>query len=276
MQKTLFQYILQRKSWFNVENIILEYPFNNNPMVGLVRLNRPKVLNALSTHLMKELLDTLVSLDENPQVRVIILTGNDKAFAAGADIAQMVTDSPIDQIQERRFKHWQMLGQINKPIIAAVNGFALGGGCELAMSCDLIIAGDKAKFGQPEISIGTTPGAGGTQRLTKALGKSKAMYMVLTGEMIDAYEALDHGLVAKVVPEKSLIEETFQIALKIADKAPVAVALAKESVNKSFEMSLKDGLDFERRNFYLTFSSKDQKEGMRAFLEKRKPNYEGN
>jgi len=144
------------------------------------------------------------------------------------------------------------------------------------MSCDLIIAGDKAKFGQPEISIGTTPGAGGTQRLTRALGKSKAMYMVLTGEMIDAYEALESGLVAKVVPEKSLIEETYQIARKIADKAPVAVALAKESVNKSFEMSLKDGLDFERRNFYLTFSSKDQKEGMKAFLEKRKPNYEGN
>jgi enoyl-CoA hydratase len=259
-----------------VENIILEYPFNNNPMVGLVRLNRPKVLNALSTHLMRELVETLIGLDENPKVRVIILTGNDKAFAAGADIAQMVTDSPIDQIQERRFKHWQMLGHITKPIIAAVNGFALGGGCELAMSCDLIIAGDKAKFGQPEISIGTTPGAGGTQRLTKALGKSKAMYMVLTGEMIDAYEALDSGLVAKVVPEKSLIEETYQIALKIADKAPVAVALAKESVNKSFEMSLKDGLDFERRNFYLTFSSKDQKEGMKAFLEKRKPNYEGN
>lgn len=276
MQKILFQFILLRKSWFRVENIILEYPFNNNPLVGLVRLNRPKVLNALSTHLMKELVETLISLDENPIVRVIVLTGNEKAFAAGADIAQMVQDSPIDQIQERRFKHWQMLGQITKPIIAAVNGFALGGGCELAMSCDLIIAGDKAKFGQPEISIGTTPGAGGTQRLTKALGKSKAMYMVLTGEMIDAYEALENGLVAKVVPEKSLIEETYQVALKIADKAPMAVALAKESVNKSFEMSLRDGLDFERRNFYLTFSSKDQKEGMKAFLEKRKPNYEGN
>ena len=259
-----------------MENIILEYPFNNDPTIGLVRLNRPKVLNALSTDLMKELLETLISLDENPAVRVIILTGNDKAFAAGADIAQMVSDSPIDQIQERRFKHWQMLGHINKPIIAAVNGFALGGGCELAMSCDLIIAGDQAKFGQPEISIGTTPGAGGTQRLTRAIGKSKAMYMVLTGEMIDAYEALNSGLVAKVVPEKSLLEEAFLVAKKIAEKAPVAVALAKESVNKSFEMSLKDGLDFERRNFYLTFSSKDQKEGMKAFLEKRKPHYEGN
>ncbi len=245
-------------------------------MVALVKLNRPKVLNALSSDLMKELVETLIKLDENPSVRVIILTGNDKAFAAGADIAQMVNDSPIDQIQERRFKHWQLLSTITKPIIAAVNGFALGGGCELAMSCDLIIAGDKAKFGQPEISIGTTPGAGGTQRLTRAIGKSKAMYMVLTGEMIEAKEALDLGLLAKVVPEKSLLEETYQVAKKIADKAPVAVALAKESVNKAFEMSLKDGLDFERRNFYLTFSSKDQKEGMKAFLEKRKPNYQGN
>ncbi len=259
-----------------MENIILEYPFKNDPTIGLVKLNRPKVLNALSTNLMKELVETLISLDENPDVRVIILTGNDKAFAAGADITQMVSDSPIDQIQERRFKHWQLLGTITKPIIAAVNGFALGGGCELAMSCDIIIAGDKAKFGQPEISIGTTPGAGGTQRLTRAIGKSKAMYMVLTGEMIDAYEAHDLGLVAKVVPEKGLLEEAYQIAKKISDKAPVAVALAKESVNKSFDMSLKDGLDFERRNFYLTFSSKDQKEGMKAFLEKRKPNYQGN
>jgi enoyl-CoA hydratase len=259
-----------------MENIILEYPYKNDPTIGLVKLNRPKVLNALSSSLMKELVETLISLDENPELRVIILTGSEKAFAAGADIGQMVTDSPIDQIQERRFKHWQLLGTITKPVIAAVNGFALGGGCELAMSCDLIIAGDKAKFGQPEISIGTTPGAGGTQRLTRAIGKSKAMYMVLTGDMMDAYEGERLGLVAKVVPEKALLEEAYLIAKKISEKAPVAVALAKESVNKSYEMALKDGLDFERRNFYLTFSSKDQKEGMKAFLEKRKPNYQGN
>lgn len=259
-----------------MENIILEHPFRNDPQVALIRLNRPKVLNALSSALMRELVETLLILDEDPSVRVIILTGNEKAFAAGADIAQMVTDSPIDQIQERRFKHWQLLSTITKPIIAAVNGFALGGGCELAMACDLIIAGDKAKFGQPEISIGTTPGAGGTQRLTKAIGKSKAMYLILTGEMLDASEALNMGLVAKVVPEQTLLEETYLVAKKISEKAPVAVALAKESVNKAFEMSLKDGLDFERRNFYLTFSSKDQKEGMSAFLEKRKPTYQGN
>ena len=165
---------------------------------------------------------------------------------------------------------------ISKPVIAAVNGFALGGGCELAMSCDFIIAGDSAKFGQPEIKIGTTPGAGGTQRLTRAIGKAKAMHMILTGEMIDAHEAARWGLVAKVVPAKALLQEVYEIAKLIVDRAPVAVKLAKESVNKAYEMSLTDGMDFERRNFYLTFSSLDQKEGMRAFMEKRNPEYKGN
>jgi enoyl-CoA hydratase len=169
-----------------------------------------------------------------------------------------------------------MLKLITKPIIAAVNGFALGGGCELAMSCDLIIAGDDAKFSQPEIKIGTIPGAGGTQRLTRAIGKSKAMMMVLTGDMIDAQTALDWGLVAKVVPAQTLLQETLELAKIISDRAPVAVRLAKEAVNKSFEMTLKDGMDFERRNFYLTFASADQKEGMKAFIEKRKPEYLGN
>jgi enoyl-CoA hydratase len=169
-----------------------------------------------------------------------------------------------------------MLRLITKPIIAAVNGFALGGGCELAMACDLIIAGDEAKFSQPEIKIGTIPGAGGTQRLTRAIGKSKAMMMVLTGEMIDAKTAYEWGLVAKVVPAITLLQETFELAKIISDRAPVAVRLAKEAVNKSFETPLKDGMDFERRNFYLTFSSQDQKEGMKAFMEKRNPSYKGN
>ena len=259
-----------------MENILLEYPYKNNEHVALVRLNRPKVLNALSTDLMNELVDCMLELDQNPNVRVIILTGNERAFAAGADIAQMVTASPIDQINDNRFRTWEMLRLITKPIIAAVNGFALGGGCELAMSCDLIIAGDDAKFSQPEIKIGTIPGAGGTQRLTRAIGKSKAMMMVLTGDMIDAETACDWGLVAKVVPAPTLLQETFELAKTIADRAPVAVRLAKEAVNKSFEMTLKDGMDFERRNFYLTFSSLDQKEGMKAFMEKRSPNYQGN
>ena len=259
-----------------MENIELVYPYKNNEHIALVRLNRPKVLNALSTDLMNELVECMLELDQNPNIRVIILTGNERAFAAGADIAQMVTASPIDQINDNRFRTWEMLRLITKPIIAAVNGFALGGGCELAMSCDLIIAGDDAKFSQPEIKIGTIPGAGGTQRLTRAIGKSKAMMMVLTGDMIDAHTACDWGLVAKVVPAPTLLQETFELAKTIADRAPVAVRLAKEAVNKSFEMTLKDGMDFERRNFYLTFSSLDQKEGMKAFMEKRSPNYQGN
>ena len=259
-----------------MENILLEYPYRNNEHIALVQLNRPKVLNALSTDLMNELVECLLELDQNPDVRVIILTGNERAFAAGADIAQMATASPIDQIIDNRFRTWEMFRLITKPIIAAVNGFALGGGCELAMACDLIIAGDDAKFSQPEIKIGTIPGAGGTQRLTRAIGKSKAMMMVLTGDMIDATTALDWGLVAKVVPAPALLQETFELAKTISNRAPVAVRLAKEAVNKSFEMTLKDGMDFERRNFYLTFSSLDQKEGMKAFMEKRSPNYQGN
>lgn len=259
-----------------MENILLEYPYKNNAHIALVKLNRPKVLNALSTDLMEELVTCMTELDKNPEVRVIILTGNERAFAAGADIAQMVTANPIDQINDQRFRTWEMLRLITKPVIAAVNGFALGGGCELAMSCDLIIAGDDAKFSQPEIKIGTIPGAGGTQRLTRAIGKSKAMMMVLTGDMVDADTAYNWGLVAKVVPAQALLQETFELAKTIADRAPVAVRLAKEAVNKSFEMTLKDGMDFERRNFYLTFSSLDQKEGMKAFMEKRSPEYKGN
>ncbi len=259
-----------------MENIFLEYPYKNHHHIALVSLNRPKVLNALSTDLMNELVDCFLDLDKNPEVRVIILTGSDRAFAAGADIAQMVAATPIDQINDQRFRTWEMLKLITKPIIAAVNGFALGGGCELAMSCDFIIAGDEAKFSQPEIKIGTIPGAGGTQRLTRAIGKSKAMMMVLTGEMIDAKTAYEWGLVAKVVPSATLLQETFEVAKIISERAPVAVRLAKEAVNKSFEMTLKDGMDFERRNFYLTFSSLDQKEGMNAFLEKRNPKYQGN
>jgi enoyl-CoA hydratase len=258
------------------KNILCEFPYAGNDHIALVTLNRPKVLNALSTELMEDLVDCFFALEDNPQCRVIILTGNDRAFAAGADIEQLAKATPVDQIQDNRFRTWKQLPLITKPIIAAVNGFALGGGCELAMSCDFIIAGDKAKFGQPEISIGTIPGAGGTQRLTKALGKSKSMYHVLTGEMFGAADAEKAGLVAKVVPAETLLQETLEVAQMIASKAPVAVKLAKEAVNAAFETPLKEGLEFERRNFYLTFASADQKEGMRAFLEKRKPEYKGN
>lgn len=225
---------------------------------------------------MKELLEAMFALEDDKDTRVIILTGSDRAFAAGADIAQMVEATSIDMINDTRLKIWKQLALVSKPVIAAVNGFALGAGSELAMSCDFIVASDTAKFGQPEIKIGTIPGAGGTQRLTRAIGKSKAMMMVLTGDMMDAYEAEKAGLVAKVVPTEALMQETFEIAKVIANRAPVAVKLAKEAVNMAFETPLKDGMEYERRNFYLTFSSKDQKEGMKAFLEKREPKYEGN
>lgn len=260
----------------NFENILVTKNYRNHAHIALIQLNRPKVLNALSTDLMKDLVEALFLLEDDKDVRVIILTGNERAFAAGADIGQMAEASPIDQINDTRLRTWKQLALISKPLIAAVNGFALGAGCELAMSCDLIIAGDAARFGQPEIKIGTIPGAGGTQRLTRAIGKSKAMLAVLTGEMMDAYEAEKSGLIAKVVPSETLMQETFEIAKVIANRAPVAVKLAKEAVNIAFESSLKDGMEFERRNFYLTFASKDQKEGMKAFMEKREPRYEGN
>lgn len=258
------------------ENILVTKNYRDHKHIALIQLNRPKVLNALSTDLMREVVEAMFQLEDDKEVRVIILTGSDRAFAAGADIGQMAEASPVDQIYNNRYRTWKQLSLMTKPIIAAVNGFALGAGCELAMSCDFIIAGDSAKFGQPEIKIGTMPGAGGTQRLTRAIGKSKAMLTVLTGEPMDAYEAERAGLVAKVVPAETLMQETFEIAKAIANRAPVAVRLAKESVNMAFETSLKDGMEFERRNFYLTFSSLDQKEGMKAFIEKREPKYEGN
>lgn len=258
------------------ENILVTKNYRDHAHIALVQLNRPKVLNALSTHLMKEVIEAFFILEDDKDVRVIILTGSDRAFAAGADIGQMAESTPIDQINDNRFRTWKQFPLITKPIIAAVNGFALGGGCELAMACDFILAGDTARFGQPEIKIGTIPGAGGTQRLTKAIGKSKAMLAVLTGDMMDAYEAEKSGLVAKVFPAETLMQETFEIAKVIANRAPVAVKLAKEAVNMAFETPLKDGMEFERRNFYLTFASKDQKEGMKAFIEKREPKYEGN
>ncbi|WP_408099205.1 enoyl-CoA hydratase-related protein [Peredibacter sp. HCB2-198] len=258
------------------ENILLTKNYQNHAHVALIQLNRPKVLNAISTDLLKELVEALYLLEDDKDVRVIMITGGDRAFAAGADIAQLAEASPIDQINDTRIRTWKQMSLISKPIIAAVNGFALGAGSELAMSCDFIIAGDSARFGQPEIKIGTIPGAGGTQRLTRAIGKSKAMLAVLTGEMMDAYEAEKSGLVAKVVPAETLMQETFEIAKVIANRAPIAVKLAKEAVNMAFETPLKEGMEFERRNFYLTFSSKDQKEGMKAFMEKREPKYEGN
>lgn len=245
------------------------------PLVALVELNRPKELNALNLQLMQELRDSLQQLDKNENVRAIIITGNDQAFAAGADIKQMADKSTIDMLMIDQFSTWDQIRKTKKPIIAAVSGFALGGGCELAMTCDMIIASESAKFGQPEIKIGVMPGAGGTQRLTKAIGKAKAMELVLTGRFLSAEEAHFYGLVNKVVPVEMYLQEAVSLAKEIVQMSPVAIQLAKESVNRSFETHLDEGLHFERKNFYLTFSSEDQKEGMKAFIEKRKATYKG-
>lgn len=245
------------------------------PGVALIQLNRPKELNALNLQLMQELRDTLQQLDKNDSVRVIIITGNEQAFAAGADIKQMADKSAIDMLTIDQFSTWDQIRKTKKPIIAAVSGFALGGGCELAMTCDMIIASESAKFGQPEIKIGVMPGAGGTQRLTKAVGKAKAMELVLTGRFLSAEEALSRGLINKVVPVEMFMHEATQLAKEIAQMSPIAIQLAKEAVNRSFETHLGEGLLLERKNFYLAFASEDQKEGMKAFIEKRKPEYKG-
>src|SRR5690348_13502964 len=220
---------------------------------------------------MQEVRDTLQKLDKDDNVKVFIITGNDQAFAAGADIKQMADKSAIDMQVMDQFSTWDQIRKTKKPIIAAVSGFALGGGCEFAMTCDMIIASETAKFGQPEIKIGVMPGAGGTQRLTKALGKAKAMELILTGKFLSAEEAYAYKLVNKVVPNEMVVHEALTLAREIAQMSPVAVQLAKESINRSFETHLDEGLHFERKNFYLAFASDDQKEGMRAFVEKRKP-----
>jgi enoyl-CoA hydratase len=256
-----------------MEYIVLTEQYR--PFISLIQLNRPKDLNALNLQLMQELRDTLMQLDKNDNVRVIIITGNEQAFAAGADIKQMADKTAIDMFMIDQFSTWDQVKKTRKPIIAAVSGFALGGGCELAMTCDMIIASETAKFGQPEIKIGVMPGAGGTQRLTRALGKAKAMELVLTGKFLSAQEALFYGLINRIVPVELYLQEAVQLATEIAQMSPVATQLAKEAVVRSFETHLDEGLHFERKNFYLAFASDDQKEGMKAFIEKRKPVYTG-
>ena len=240
--------------------------------VALIRLNRPKVLNALCDQLMEELGQALRGFDADPNVAAIVITGNEKAFAAGADIKEMQGRTyPAVYLDDFIGKRWEAVMQVQKPVIAAVAGYALGGGCELAMMCDMIIAGDNARFGQPEINLGVIPGAGGTQRLTRAVGKSKAMEMVLTGRMMDAQEAERSNLVSRVVPAAEVVEEAVRIGEKIAALSAPAVATAKEAVNRAFETTLAEGVKFERRVFHALFATEDQKEGMSAFAEKRKP-----
>ncbi|CAN5166594.1 enoyl-CoA hydratase-related protein [soil metagenome] len=243
--------------------------------VGIVTLNRPKVLNALNHELMAELVKALEEFDRDDAIRVIVLTGGERAFAAGADIKEMSDETTVSIMDKDQFSTWDRIKNVRKPIIAAVSGYALGGGCELVMNCDIIIASETAQFGQPEINLGVIPGAGGTQRLTRVVGKYKAMELILTGRPFTANEAHQLGLVNKVAPVELFLEEAKAMAKEIAKKSPIAVKLAKESIMKTFETTLNEGLQFERKNFYMLFSSEDQKEGMKAFMEKRQASFKG-
>lgn len=250
-------------------NIIVEA----KDKVGLITLNRPKALNALNKDTQTEIIAAASDFDADPNIGAIVLTGSEKAFAAGADIKEMASQSAIDMYKADWFANWDQFTALRTPIIAAVNGYALGGGCELAMMCDFIIAGEKAKFGQPEVNLGITPGMGGSQRLTRAVGKAKAMEMCLTGRMMDANEAERSGLVAQIVSPEELVDKALETAALIASKSQIATSMIKEQVNTVYESSLSQGLLFERRTFHALFSSADQKEGMAAFSEKRDANF---
>jgi len=243
--------------------------------IAVVTLNRPQQLNALSEPLMEELVTRLGELDRDETVRCIVLAGSERAFAAGADIGEMAEASAMDMLSARRVERWDAIRKLWTPLVAAVSGFCLGGGNELAMSCDLIVASETAKFGQPETSLGIIPGAGGTQRLTRAVGKAKAMDVVLSGRFLDAWEAERAGLVARVVAPEAWLEEAKRVAREIASKGPVAQRLAKEAVNRAFDSTLELGLEHERRLLYLAFASEDAHEGLTAFREKRDPEFEG-
>jgi enoyl-CoA hydratase len=243
--------------------------------VALLRLNRPEAMNALNTPLMIELMDKLEALDADESIGAFVLTGDARAFAAGADIKEMAESSSVELLLKGHISPFDRIKKIGKPIIAAVSGWCLGGGNELAMSCDMIVASESARFGQPEINLGVIPGAGGTQRLTRTMGKALAMEMVLNNRSLSAHEALSYGLVNKVVPVERYLDEALALAAEIAARAPLAVRLGKEAVNRAFETHLADGILEERQAFYFLFASEDQKEGMRAFGEKRKPKWKG-
>jgi enoyl-CoA hydratase len=243
--------------------------------VGVVLMNRPKQLNALSGELMGAVIGALQELDTDPAVRAIVLGGSERAFAAGADIAELAAGTAISLYESRRIEQWDKIRELRTPVVAAVSGFCLGGGCELAMLCDLIVASETAKFGQPEINLGVLPGAGGTQRLTRAVGKAIAMDMILTGRMISAREALGLGLVARVVAKEAWLDEAKRAAGEIASKGPIAVRLAKEAVDQAFEAPLSVGIEFEQRAFYVARASEDATEGLTAFVEKRAPDFKG-
>ncbi|KPB06519.1 enoyl-CoA hydratase/isomerase family protein [Bacillus sp. CHD6a] len=243
--------------------------------IGIIKLNRPKVLNAINRPMVTEIVTVLEEFDRNDEVKAMVLAGNGRAFAAGADIDEMAEATAIELELLNQFTEWDRLAWVKKPIIGAVQGFALGGGFELALCCDILFAAQDAEFGFPEISLGVMPGAGGTQRLTKLMGKSKAMEWLLTGDRMSAKEALHYGVINRVIPKELLLEETMNFAQKIAKQPPLSLRLIKESVHKAVDYSVYEGMQYERKNFYLLFASNDQKEGMRAFKEKRKPKFEG-
>jgi len=243
--------------------------------IATVTLNRPRVLNALNQALMEELASAMEALDRDDAVRCLVVTGNARAFAAGADVHEFVDATPADMVRAYRFQQWERIRRIGKPVIAAVSGYALGGGCELAMLCDIIVASETARFGQPEIRLGLIPGAGGTQRLTRAIGKSRAMELILTGRSITAAEACALGLVSRVVPVELYLDEAKALAREIAAQPPIAVRMAKEAILQAFETPLAGGLEFERRCFHLLFGTEDKREGIRAFLEKRPAHFTG-
>jgi enoyl-CoA hydratase len=253
------------------EHVLLE----EEPPIATIILNRPKVLNAMSPALVAELTSAIAELETRPDIRAVVLTGGPRVFAAGADIGDMADRSPVEQLQRDQTGRWTAIGQLSKPLIAAVNGYALGGGCELALMCDLIVAGDSARFGQPEINLGIIAGAGGTQRWPRTVGKYIAMEINMGGEAITAQRAYQLGLVNRLVPAEATIGVAKEWARRLAQKPPLALRLAKESVNKALETPLVEGLAVERRNFYFLFATQDQKEGMHAFLEKRKGVFQG-
>jgi enoyl-CoA hydratase len=254
------------------DNIILSSPADG---VGAVQLNRPKVLNALNTKTMSEILHAMQAYDADPNIRCMILHGDERAFAAGADIREMSDATAVQMMVRNPFSAWEDMRGIKKPIIAAVSGFALGGGCELAMLCDMIVASETAQFGQPEIKLGLIPGAGGTQRMTKAIGKARTMDLVLTGRNFTAQEAFDMGLVSRIVPPAEWLEGAINMAKEIASMPAIAVREGKEAILKSFDLSIEMGLEFERKNFYLLLTTDDAREGMKAFMEKRMPVWKG-
>jgi enoyl-CoA hydratase len=243
--------------------------------VGVVLMNRPEVLNALSSELMDAVVGALEELDRDEEIRCIVLGGNERAFAAGADVGELAAATPIELYENRRIDRWDAIRGLRTPLVAAVSGYCLGGGCELAMACDLIVASETAQFGQPEINLGVLPGAGGTQRLTRAVGKALAMDVILTGRFLSADEALRAGLVARVVPREAWLDEAKRVAKEIAARSPISVRLAKDSVDAAFEVPLSAGLELERRAFYLARASEDATEGLNAFVEKRRPDFKG-